>query len=281
MSVDTLQLKIRKLKNPSVIDLNMNASMIPGEILEQAGAFLPAYEQVCMDYLACLQETVPAVRFSLSRFALLGPEGLLVLERLLRQATNIGYYALLDTPAGEWELLESQLAGGNFNGLIIKPYLGSDSIKPIAKQLKETEKTLFVALRTPNRSASELQDLMTGSRFVYQAAADIVSRLGESLVSRCGYSQLGGTCAANAPDSLRLLRSKNPKLFLLVDGYDYPNANAKNCSLVFDQFGHGAAVCAGETVTAAWKETGQDHTIAAVEAAKKMQKNILRYITIL
>ena len=122
---------------------------------------------------------------------------------------------------------------------------------------------------------------MTGSRFVYQAAADIVSRLGEPLVSRCGYSQLAGTCAANAPDSLRLLRSKNPKLFLLIDGYDYPNANAKNCSLAFDQFGHGAAVCAGETVTAAWKESSEDHMTAAVEAAKKMQKNILRYITVL
>ena len=73
-------------------------------------------------------------------------------------------------------------------------------------------------------------------------------------------------------------------MFLLVDGLDYPSGNAKNCSHAFDRFGYGAAVCAGPSVTAAWKENetdGHDYVDFAVLAAERMKKNITRYITIL
>jgi hypothetical protein len=73
-------------------------------------------------------------------------------------------------------------------------------------------------------------------------------------------------------------------LFLLVDGYDLPNANAKNCNLAFDKLGHGAVVCAGTGITAAWNDEtndGVDYVVRAVEAAERMKKNLLRYTTVL
>ena len=72
-------------------------------------------------------------------------------------------------------------------------------------------------------------------------------------------------------------------MFLLLDGYDYPNANAKNCSFAFDKLGHGAAACAGVSVTAAWMEEDSENTYVtlAVEAAERMKKNLTRYVTIL
>ena len=77
---------------------------------------------------------------------------------------------------------------------------------------------------------------------------------------------------------------KYPKLFLLVDGLDYPNANAKNCANAFDKFGHGAIACASTGITGAWDtETsdGTDYVECAVQAADRMKKNLLRYITVL
>ena len=70
---------------------------------------------------------------------------------------------------------------------------------------------------------------------------------------------------------------------MLVDGCDYPNANAKNCAAAFDQIGHGAAVCTGLSVIAAWKDSGEecDYLAAAIDAVKRLKKNILRYVTIL
>ena len=89
---------------------------------------------------------------------------------------------------------------------------------------------------------------------------------------------------ASSADSLRNLRTKYPKLFLLLDGYDYPNANAKNCSNGFDKFGHGAAACVSDSVTSAWKQAesdGSDFVTHAVAAAERMKKNLTRYIQVL
>ena len=285
MSIDRLQQKIRKLKNPSVIDFG--TVQMPPHLLEQEGSYPKAYYRFCWELLEGLKGIVPAVRFHLGTFALMGAEGMDVLNALLKQAKQ-HYYVLLDAVEG----LSPQLAQSSAealsqwpcDGVVISAYIGSDCIKPYIAALSEKDKSLFVILRTANKSASELQDLMTGSRLVHVAAADIVSRLGEPLIGSCGYAKIAGVGAANAAESLRILRGKYAKMFLLVDGYDYSNANGKNCSFAFDKLGHGAAVCAGTAVTGAWQEAlcGAEHYVdAAVEAAQRMQKNILRYTTVL
>ena len=288
MSIDTLQLKIRKLKNPSVIDFSVTKEQIPPALLEQEGTFLKAYERFCRELIEGLKDIVPAVRFDFKAFVLHGSEGLTLLRTLLELAQKKGYYVLLDGIDSYSE--QAALDAANTfldwpcDGLIVGAYAGSDCIKPYAQLANQKQKSLFVILRTPNKSAAELQDLMTGSRLVHMAKAELISRLGEPLIGKCGYSQLAGTGAANAPQVLKTLRSKHDRLFLLVDGYDYSNANAKNCSNAFDRLGHGAVVCAGCSVTAAWMEAPgpcYDYVEEAANAAKRMQKNLLRYITIL
>ena len=116
------------------------------------------------------------------------------------------------------------------------------------------------------------------------AAADVISRYSEGFVSKCGYSRVAAIMAANAPGCLQTLRSKHKGMFILVDGYDYTNSNAKNCALAFDRLGYGAAVCAGTSITAAWQEdTMQQRQFVslAVESAQRMKKNLTRYVTIL
>lgn len=113
---------------------------------------------------------------------------------------------------------------------MISPYIGSDAIKAFLPGCKDGRKGLFVVVRSPNKSASELQDLLTGSRLVHDAAMDLVKRYGESIFEKCGYSQIGALVSAGAPNSLKNLRAKYQRTFLLVDGLDYPSGNAKNCS---------------------------------------------------
>ena len=139
-------------------------------------------------------------------------------------------------------------------------------------------------VRTGNKSAPELQDLLTGSRLVHMAAADHVNRYGADTVGKFGYTQVGVMAGAASAQSLQTLRQKYPNLFILVDGLDYPNANAKNCSNAFDRFGHGAAICVGSSVTCAWKaEEGQkeDFLLHAIASLERQKKNFGRYITIL
>ena len=43
MSIDVLQDKIRKLKNPAMVDLALSGADLPGVLVEQEGSFAKAY----------------------------------------------------------------------------------------------------------------------------------------------------------------------------------------------------------------------------------------------
>lgn len=290
MSVDILHEKIRKLKSPLIVDLSLNPESIPPVVLDQTNDLLTAYGCFCRELMEKLRGVVPGVRFSFSSFALYGPAGLELLMQLLKDASKAGFYTLLDAPSTSTPVIAAQAANCLLgaetqfpsDGVVVDPYFGSDAIKPFISFCKEFKKTLVVTVRSANKSASELQDLITGSRLVHGAAADLVARYGENLYGKCGYSHVVSLVSATSPESIRNLRLKYKYMFLLVDGIDYPSGNAKNCSLAFDRFGYGAVVCVGASVTAAWKENeAEDYGTAAVQAAERICKNLLRYITIL
>ena len=291
MSVDILHEKIRKLKNPSMVDFGVQAEAIPGHILQEEGTFLSAYVRFCKELMEGLKDIVPAVRLNFDTFALMGAEGISSLTDLLQSAGEMGYYVLLDGPQilSPWgaDRAAAGIFGGDFfpcDGLVMDPYIGSDAVKPFLPHCKEREKDLFVVVRSPNKSALEMQDLYTGSRLVHSAVAEMVNRFGESLYGKSGYSRLGAAVSAGSPTSVRTLRGGYNRMFLIVDGLDYPSGNYKNASLAFDRFGFGAVVCAGPLVTCAWRESGsdgKDYVSCAVKAAENMKKNILRYVTIL
>jgi orotidine-5'-phosphate decarboxylase len=290
MAIDKLQLKIRKMKSPLVVDFSMLREHIPQQYWGVEGDYISAYISYVMSLLDALKSDVPAVRFNFSMLALYGNCGIDALIKLLKAAKMHGYYVFLDVPDSlsmqsakcAAELLLAEETQWEFDGLIVSSYIGSDGIAPYTSCLKKSDKDLFVVTRTSNRSAAEMQDLLTGSRLAHIAMADIVYRHASSFVERCGYSRVGLVAAASSADSLRILRGKYKDMFLLLDGSDYPNANAKNCSNAFDKLGHGAIACIGLSVTAAWMADNDNApTEAAASAVGRMKKNIARYVTIL
>lgn len=292
MSIDVLQDKIRKTKNPSIIDLTLMGADIPAHLLAEEESVPKGYSRFCCELLEKLKGTVPAVRVGFTAFAVLGPDGLTEMMTVLRTAKNLGYYVLLEAPYVLSPMMATAVAQSTFgedavypcDGLIVTAYPGSDVIKPFLPFVKDGKKDLFCVVRTSNKSAPELQDLLSGSRLVHMVAADQINRFGGELTGKFGYARISVVAGANSADSLKNLRNKYPRLFLLVDDMDYSGCNAKNCSFAFDKFGHGAAVCAGPTVTQAWKlaETdGSDYLDQAMAAAERMKKNLTRYTTIM
>lgn len=287
MSVDVFQEKIRKTKNPVVVELGMYVSEVPPQFSSDA----EGYRAFCRELLTGLKGIVPAVRVNFGSFALHGVQGMEALTDVLNTARSLGFYVILDAPEllsvkSAQQTAEMLLGGDSFpcDGLVIGGYLGSDVIKPFLPIVKEKKKDLYVVARTANKSAPELQDLLAGSRVVHAAAADHVNRYGADTAGKFGYTRVGILAGASSAQGLKNLRMKYPKLFLLLDGADYPNANAKNCSNAFDKFGHGAAACVSDSVVCAWKQAesdGSDFVTHAVAAAERMKKNISRYVNIL
>lgn len=289
MSIDVLQGKIRKLKNPAMVNLTMDPAGLPPHLLAEGAA--AGYGTFCRALLNALKGIVPAVRISFTPFALLGPDGLTELSGVLNAAAQLGYYVALEAPQilspGMAENVASMVFGADSkwpcDGLIVGGYLGSDILKPFLPYCKEG-KDVFCVVRTSNKSAPEIQDLLSGSRLVHAAAADLYHRFTADNVGRSGYARVAIMAGAASVESLRNLRGKYPKLFLLLDDLDYPGCNAKNCSHAFDKFGHGAVCCSGSAITRAWKNAGtdgMDYVEQAVAAAERMKNNLTRYTTIL
>lgn len=290
MSIDSLQEKIRKTKNPTVLELAVPECGLPAHIREEAPSPAAAYSRFCRELLGELKGTVPAVRVSFSGFALLGAEGMTELTAVLKLAGQLGYYVLLDPPEMLSAAAAKDTAKAVFgedslfpcDGVTVSVYLGSDSLRPFLPYC-EKGKDLFVVSRTANRSAPELQDLMTGSRLVHTAAADLAARYAGEKLGKFGYAPVGLLVSAGAGDSLRNLRAKYPRMFLLLDGYDTPKANGKTCALAMNKYGRGGVVCAGGEISAAWAGEGTDGTDylqQAKKAAQRMKKNLAQYITI-
>lgn len=278
MSIDALQNKIRKKRNPSAVVLAPSRGMIPEG--REAGEYLCAL-------LDALKDLVPAVRLDPAAFWIGGCMDAFV--PVLEKAGELGYYVILDWtrlehPTEAKESAERILKEECWpcDAVVVNGYTGTDGVKHWFKAAGKA-KDVYVVVKTANKSGSELQDLQTGGRFVYTAAADLISGLGDGAADRCGYSRLAVMAGAYNGASLKTLREKYPKLFLLVDGLDESGCNARNASFAFDRLGHGALVCGGSSIVGAWKEVEncEDPVAAAVEAAERMKRNVTRYVNVL
>lgn len=285
MSIDVLQNRIRKYKNPFAVIFAPVYDFLPDQY-EKNPVGVGDY---CCTLLSALKDLVPAVRIDFTAFALLGEGGMSQMQRVMRCAKEMGYYVILD-----WLVLEKVgasedrakqlLCGSSYpcDGITLCGYAGSDCIRPYISASAEKQQDVFVVLKTANRSGMEIQDLQTGGRLVHMAVADYLNRWGETAMGRCGYSRIAAMAGATNATILKNLRKKYPKVFLLVDGLDVSGANARNASEAFDQLGHGALCCAGSSILGAWKEhENLDPVAAAVEAAERMKRNITRYLMIL
>lgn len=292
MSVDSLQTKIKKLNNALMVTLSVDPDLLPAEILKAHEDLYDALWDFNARLLNGLKGEAVAIRFSLVGFALLENNGVKLLSRLMKLASKLGFYTLIDaygvtsvtTAAHAADRIWGENSILQCDGILVSGYYGSEIIKPFLPYCEDQKKDLFVAVRSPNKSSSEIQDLLSGSRTVHMAAADYVNRFGTGTIGKYGYSRIGIAASATAGDSLKMLRSNYPRLFILVDGMDCPGANAKNASYGFNNLGHGAIVCVGNSITCAWKEEeyeGMDFVQAAVAAARKTKRRLERYIAIL
>ena len=307
MSIDGLQERIRELKNPVMVGLDPYLPILPphivSEAFEQYGETLrgaaEAYYRYCAELLDALVEVIPAVKIQSACFEALGAEGLAQMQRVAQYAKERGYYVLIDSMRGDVGNIAEIYAQAMFgsvpvgrtahqvyacDALTVNGYLGSDGVKPFLPYCKHNGKSIFLLLKTSNKSSREVQDLLSGDRVVYTAMADLAVRWGEGLCGKYGYSEIGAVVGATFPQTMRLLREKYDRLFFLVPGYGAQGGTAKNVQLAFDRFGHGAIVTASRSILCAWQRMGsdgRDYLKYAVAAAKKMKDDISKYVVIL
>ncbi len=306
MSVDTLQAKIRKLKNPTLVQFAPRPELIPPALLEHRRetlgdtpeALCAAVREFCVAVLEKLHGLVPAVGFDAPCFFALGAQGVGLLQELLRRARYLGFYVLLDgnfTAYGQDAALMAQSVFGPLekdktwnavyecDAVSICAYHGSDSIRPYLPYLQgDSPKNVFVSIKSPNRSAREVQDLISGDRVVHTALADMTLRWSLDLFGKLGYGEVCAAVSATNSMALQQLRRKYDQLFFLVKGVDCSGGSVRTASHGFDRLGHGAIVSSGDLVLGAWRGgSGEDYVEKAVAAAEKLKDQLEDHVTVL
>lgn len=307
MSIDVLQEKIRRLKSPVMLGLDPYLPILPPHLVRDAfeaqgqtpAAAAAAYYRFCTELIDSLGELVPAVKLQSACFEALGADGIAQMQRISHYAAERGLYVLMDSMRGDVGNIAEIYAQAMFgqvpigqaahslyacDGLTVNGYLGSDGIRPFLPYCRDAGKSIFLLLKTSNRSSREVQDLLSGDRVVYTAMADLAMRWSTGLFGQSGYSAIGAVVGATYPETLHLLREKYDRLFFLVPGYGAQGGTAKNVQFAFDRFGQGAIVSASRSIVCAWQKTdsdGMDYCAHAVAAVEKMKKEISRFVVIL
>jgi orotidine-5'-phosphate decarboxylase len=327
LNIDKLIGRIDELGNPSVVGLDPSLSMIPDSLArEMYGAhgrtplavsemfFL--YNKAIIDAVA---DVVPAVKPQIAMYEMYGADGIAAYIRTCEYAADRGLYVIGDIKRGDIsstaEAYAAHLAGAEIgfaddapaadepaggaprvdvwreDAITVNPYFGTDGIEPFTRACRETGKSVFVLVKTSNRSSAELQDVMTGAvtadlasaedptaapdncgARLYERVAGYVDMWGKGLIGDRGYSAVGAVVGATHPAIGRALREAHPQMFFLVPGYGAQGARATDLAGFFDREGRGCVVNSSRGVIAAWQRLASGADLREAASASDVEQ---------
>ena len=289
VSVDTLQAKIRKKKNPTVVAMDLRENLLPKSCLEAAnGDLAAAYIAFGTAMLEALAPVIPAVKFNTAYYEVLGAAGMTALETLCKKAKALGLCVMVETnrcdPEAAAELAAQACFGPalDADAVCISAFSGSDGVRPYLPYCRDGEKSVFLLARTGNKSAREVQDLLSGDRVIHTVMMDLAMRWSTDLFEKSGYSRIGVVFGAADVHSLQTLRQRYDRLFFLVPGHGIQGLPVRDLRYAFDKFGHGAIVEAAGGILDAWQKVdSDDYAGSAVAAAEKLRDDLARHVTVI
>lgn len=257
--------EIRKKKNPTVMGLDPELSLIPAQIREEArNRFGDTFEaageaiwQFNRKLIDAAADLIPAVKPQSAFYEMYGLPGLAALDRTMKYAAEAGLYVILDGKRndigntakayaaaflGKTPLFSSEASATPADALTVNPYLGFDGVEPFLTVASKFRKAVFVLVKTSNASSGDFQDIDTGGLPLYRRVADKVELWGKDAIGPSGYSPCGAVVGATYPRQLTELRRAMPHTFFLIPGYGAQGGTAQDLADAFASDGSGAIV---------------------------------------
>ena len=254
MSIEILQERVRRCKSPVLLGIGADKEQLSAPLLRQ---FTDLYGDGPMAVAEALRyhatralaaaDTLAAVYIRADKYLPYGAAGMDVLANVVSAAKSRGAYVIVDCRTGEPNVWLQALPEAD--AVTVTPYVGGECCA-VAEG-----KAVFALVRTAGALSGEVQNLMSGDRKLYQAAAGQMARRGAGLVVETGYSL-----------DIRELRRRCDKAMLLLT-----NCSGEDATYAFDDYGHGAVVV-DDTI-----QYAADVQEAAAQAVKAMK----RWVTVL
>ncbi len=268
--------KIQKTKAPVCVGLDPMLGYIPehvtrkafgeyGETLEGAAEAIWQFNKTIID---STWDLIPAVKPQIAMYEQFGIEGLKVYQRTVDYCQEKGLVVIGDAKRGDIGSTSVAYAVGHLGSvkvgnnvcsgfhtdmLTVNPYLGTDGVKPFVDVCKESDRGIFVLVKTSNLSSGEFQDKLIDGRPLYELVAEKVVEWGSQTMEG-DYSNVGAVVGATYPEMSRILRKLMPHTYFLVPGYGAQGGTAEDLRYCFNEDGLGAIVNSSRGIIAAYKK---------------------------
>ena len=269
--------EIKKKNAPVVVGLDPTLSNIPkslldkaikdkGETFEAAGEAILEYNKAIVDSVC---ELVPAVKPQIAMYEQFGIPGLIAFTETVSYCRKKGLIVIGDVKRGDIgststayakahlgkvKVGNTEIPAFNEDFCTVNPYLGSDGIRPFIDECNESNKGIFVLVKTSNPSSGEFQDrvLQDEDSTLYEAVGFKVNEWAK-LSMDGSYSNVGAVVGATYPKMGEILRRIMPKSFIFVPGYGAQGGSGADLKPFFNEDGLGAIVNSSRGIIAAYK----------------------------
>lgn len=218
---------------PLCVGIDPHLDLIPGRF--RRGAMIPgeaATTETVRDFCFALLERLPGkvavIKPQAAFFELLGPDGMVLLADLAREAMALGLMVVMDAKRGDIGSTSKAYArawlgpeaGFASDALTINPFLGIDTLEPFITTAHERGAGLFILTRTSNPGSADIQGITAeDGRPIFHHLADRLNPLMEAHLGSHGFSDLGVVAGATWPEEAALLRRLMPSALFLVPGF--------------------------------------------------------------
>ena len=288
---------IKEKDAPIVVGLDPMLSYVPKHLVKDAfAAYGETLEGACeaiwqfnKGIIDATYDLIPAVKPQVAMYEQFGVEGLKAFKKTCDYAKSKGLFIIGDIKRGDIGSTSEAYAIGHLGTVkigehvyspftedfvTVNPYLGSDGVKPFLKVCKDTDKGVFILVKTSNPSSGEFQDRQIDGKPLYEIVAEKVAEWGEDVMGE-DYSYVGAVVGATYPEMGAALRKIMPKNYILVPGYGAQGGTGKDLAPFFNEDGLGAIVNSSRGIICAYQKDPYKEKFSSVDYADASRQAVL------
>lgn len=248
-----------KAKGNVCVGLDTSVSYIPESFLKKWGSICEAVLEFNKAIIDATYDISACFKVQIAYYEALGIKGLEAYKDTLKYIRSRGCIAVSDIKRGDIADTARMYAKAHFEGdfetdyVTLSPYMGLDSLEPYLGYVQNSEKGLFVLIRTSNRGAEDIQYIETSDgKRVYNHTADKIYSMAEKYMGVHGYSSIGGVIGCTHVDEGAMLRENYKNMFMLIPGYGAQGGGAKDVA-IYLRDGNGGIVNSSRGILLAYK----------------------------
>lgn len=294
-AMDRLIEKIKQTKNPTVMGLDPRYEIIPKIIANKYEKSLEGASKAILEFntrlIDSVYDIIPAIKPQIAFYEMFGTYGIDVFNKTCKYAKEKNMIVIADIKRGDigstaagysnaylgkTKIGEEEIPIFDVDFVTVNPYLGIDGIIPFIEDCKKYGKGIFILVKTSNKSSGELQDLiLENKQKIYENVGSLVSKWGEELIGKEGYSSIGAVVGATYPEQLQSLRKIMPHSYFLIPGYGAQGGKANDIALGFSN-GLGGIVNASRSLMTAYKQDKWKDEYTEEEFEQATRKEAIR-----